>query len=400
MKSTRNDLLDIFQAALQAVSGKTVVKNELATGNYQKYSHFIAIGKAAEAMLSGIPDEQIETALLISKHGHISEQFYKNNEVICIESDHPVPKAASIDAGNTLINFLQNLDKKEAILFLISGGTSALVEVLQDGWNLKQLQELTDYLLANAYSIDEINAVRRRLSKIKGGGLWSSVGDREVSCLMISDVPSDDPAVIGSGLLFPAKENELPILPKQWSEKLREYSSNKTPDNFNWKIIASLEDAKKAVAVKAQELGYQIKIMPDFLQGDASDEAKNCIKALEENKNTLCIWGGETTVNLPGNAGKGGRNQHLALSAAIKIDGLDNIHLLAAGTDGSDGMTTATGAIVDGSTVQKGEQQNLNAVDYLLRADSNHFFSKTESLITTGATGTNVMDLIIGIYHQ
>jgi hydroxypyruvate reductase len=278
-----------------------------------------------------------------------------------------------------------------------------LVEVLQDGWDLAQLQALTDYLLANAYSIDEINAVRRRLSKIKGGGLWRYVGERPVACLMISDVPDDDPAIIGSGLLFPVHERPLPTLPrtpKEWSEKLENYSPNKVPESFSWKIIACLEDAKKAAAEKADSLNYQVKIMPDFLQGDASAEAKNCVNVLKENRNVVCIWGGETTVKLPENAGQGGRNQHLALSAAIEIEGLNAIHLLAAGTDGSDGMTTATGAIIDGLTVQQGAQQNLNAVAYLKKADSNSFFKVTNNLITTGATGTNVMDLVIGIYHQ
>jgi len=400
MKNTRNDLLVMFQAGLDTVSGETVVKNELATGKYDDYSHFVAIGKAAEAMLSGVPSKQIKSALLISKHGHITEQYSKNNKIESIESDHPVPKTASIEAGQSLINYLENLPIKEPVLFLISGGTSALVEVLQEGWDLKQLQGLTDYLLANAYSIDEINAVRRRLSKIKGGGLWRFIGGHSVACLMISDVPDDDPAVIGSGLLFPGKEKPLPKLPKEWSEKLGEYSPNKAPKDFSWKIIACLEDAKKAVAIKAQSLGYQVKVIPDFLQGNASDVAKSCVKDLGDNKNTVCIWGGETTVKLPENAGKGGRNQHLALSAAIEMKGKNDIHLLAAGTDGSDGMTTATGAIVDGLTVQHGEQQDLNAFDYLKKADSNYFLKVTDSLITSGATGTNVMDLVIGIFHQ
>lgn len=400
MDNTRNDLLTIFQAALNAVAGKTAVERELLNNNYKRFSYFVAIGKAAEAMLSGVPDKQIKSALLISKHDHISEESYSNTKITCIESDHPIPKIASIDAGSSLIEYLENLPKKEPILLLISGGTSSLVEVLQDGWDLNQLQVLTDYLLANAYSINDINAVRRQLSKIKGGGLWSYLDDRDVSCLMISDVPDDDPAIIGSGLLFASKEKSPPKLPKEWADKLIDNTPTKTPENFNWKIIACLEDAKNAAAVKAQSLGYQVKTYPDFLKGNASDEAKTCIKILQDNKNKLCIWGGETMVNLPENAGKGGRNQHLALSAAIAIQDQDNIHLLAAGTDGSDGMTTATGAIVDNLTVEQGKQKDLNATDYLLNADSNSYFKATDGLITTGATGTNVMDLVIGICHQ
>ena len=400
MKNTRKNLLDIFQAGLNAVAGETVVKKALATGEYKKYSHFVAIGKAAESMLSGVPANQIGSALLISKHAHISEQFYHNDKVTCIESDHPIPKSSSIKAGNTLIKYLKNLPEKEPVLFLISGGTSALVEVLEDGWDLAQLQKITDYLLANAYSIDEINAVRRRLSKIKGGGLWAYTGEHPIACLMISDVPDDDPAVIGSGLLFPIKEDSLPKISSEWADELGEPKQVEVPDNFKWKIIASLDHAKEAAKIKAQELGYQVKVMPEFLKSEAETSAKDCVAILQENKNILCIWGGETTVKLPKNSGKGGRNQHLALAAAIAMQGHENTCLLSAGTDGSDGLTTATGAMVDGLTVQCGKQENMNALEYLNNADSNSFFKVTDSLITTGATGTNVMDLVIGIHNQ
>ncbi len=400
MKSPRKDLIAMFRAGLDVVAGETVVRKELATGKYTEYSHFIAIGKAAEAMLSGVPEDQISSALLISKHGHISGQLSNNNKVICVESDHPIPQLPSIEAGNTLIKYLENLQEKESVLFLISGGTSALVEVLEEGWDLTQLQELTDYLLENAYSIDEMNAVRRRLSKIKGGGLWRYMGERSVACLMISDVPDDDPGVIGSGLLFPVDENKLPELPKEWSEKLKGLTQSNVPDSFNWKIIACLDQAKEAVKTKAQAFDYQVKVIPVFLDGDAEAAAKECIDTLRKHKNTLCIWGGETTVKLPKKYGKGGRNQHLALAAALEMNGMESICLLSAGTDGSDGLTTATGAIVDGLTVQRGKPKNMKASDYLKKADSNSFFKVTDSLITTGATGTNVMDLVIGIYFQ
>ena len=118
------------------------------------------------------------------------------------------------------MDYLRELPEGEPCLFLISGGASALVEVLNEGWDLSQLQELTDYLLANADPIDQINSIRRRLSAIKGGGLWRTLNDRPVSCLMISDVPDDDPAIIGSGLLFPTDDKMLPDLPEKWRKKL------------------------------------------------------------------------------------------------------------------------------------------------------------------------------------
>ncbi len=376
MQATRQHLLCIFEAALQAVNGKSVVEDAFKTDmhNFQEF-HVVAIGKAADAMLQGVPGQNIKSGLIISKHGHISKILQQDSRLVCIESDHPIPGKASIKAGQALLDYLSQLPQKAPCLFLISGGTSALVEVLQEGYKLTDLQEMNHYLLANDYSIDEINNKRRQLSRIKGGGLWDYLGNRDVYCLMISDVADDDPAIIGSGLLFPVPENR----------------------NLVWTIIASLNDAKQAATKKARELGYKVVVVSEFLNGNAEYVAKECVATLNNNPGTLFIWGGETTVTLPETPGKGGRNQHLALAAAIEMDGLNDCVLLAAGTDGSDGNTFATGAIVDALSVRKAKLKSWQATDYLQKADSNTFFSQTGELLITGATGTNVMDLIIAI---
>ncbi len=401
MKKQREDLLDFFQAALLAVNGQVVVKKEIEESIYPDEFHVVAIGKAADSMCQGIPTERIKTALVISKHGHIREKLKHDSRIICIESDHPVPQKNSIEAGKALLGFLRQLPKSEPCVFLISGGASALVEVLEEGWDLPQLQELTDYLLANAYPINEINAVRQRLSKIKGGGLWPYIGKRRVYCLIISDVPDDNPEFIGSGLLFPPKETLEVNLPEKWQKKLKPFDGAECfvehQKDFHWKIIASLAIAKQAAAEKAKQLGYKINIIPDFLESEASKVAVDCVTIMNDEPNTLFIWGGETTVLLPENAGMGGRNQHLALAAAIEMEDKSDSVLLAAGTDGTDGLTTATGAIVDNQTVERGVNQDLKAADYLKRADSHSFFQQTDGLIVTGATGTNVMDLVLGI---
>ena len=401
MKKPCEDLLDIFQVALLSVNGHAVVKKELEEFIYPDEFHVIAIGKAADSMCQGIPTERIKTALVISKHGHFTEKLQQDSRIICIESDHPVPKKNSVYAGKALLQFLKGLPENEPCLFLISGGASALVEVLEDDWSLQQLQALTDYLLANAYPINEINAIRQRLSKIKGGGLWSYIGKRSVYCLIISDVPDDNPEFIGSGLLFPSKQNTVVKLPEKWQSKFKPFSNEvhfvEGREDFHWKIIASLAIAKEAAAIRAKELAYQIRIVPEFLQSEASKAAIDCVTLMNKELNTLFIWGGETTVYLPKNAGMGGRNQHLALAAAIEMKEGNDSALLAAGTDGTDGLTTATGAIVDNQTVKRGVNQGLKAADYLKRADSHSFFQKTDGLIVTGATGTNVMDLVLGI---
>ena len=399
MSKTRNDLLAIFQAGLDAVAGKTVVSEEIRKNKYPEKFHVVAIGKAADAMLQGVPESQIISGLLISKHGHILHP-QQSAKIKSIESDHPIPKKASLEAGQALIDYLQNLPKSEPCLFLISGGTSSLVEVVKSGWSLPELTELTDYLLANAYPINEINAVRKQLSKIKGGGLWDYLGEREVHCLMISDVPNDNPEDIGSGLLFSStQQTALPKLPTKWQNKIKPSQQKPPPKNFNWKIIASLEKAKEASALCAKELGYKVRVIPEFMEGEASSVAKDCLQTIKKTPNTLFIWGGETTVHLPKNVGKGGRNQHLALAGALAMLGDKNYYFLSAGTDGTDGMTTATGALVDNHTIRKGKELGLDAMQFLHKADSNTFFTKTDELIVTGATGTNVMDLVIGIYQ-
>jgi len=378
MKSTRQHLLDIFQAGVAAVSGGAVVKKALASADYPGAYHVVAIGKAADAMLQGVPKDSLISGLLISKQGHICKQSWLDSRLLCMEGDHPIPGKASLHAGQKLIEYSADLPKNEACLFLLSGGTSALVEVLREGYDLAALQSLNNDLLARDVSIHHINKARRKISRIKGGGLWRYLNKTTpVHALMISDVADNDPAVIGSGLLFPFGQHPL-----------------------NWKIIASLEDAKRSAAEKARELGYQVKILPEFLHGDAEQAAKKCVTSLKNNPGSLMIWGGETTMTLPGKPGKGGRNQHLALTAAIEIDGLKNCTLLAAGTDGSDGNTPATGAIVDGLTVSQAKKNGLQASDYLQNADSNTLFTQTGELIITGATGTNVMDLVMGIYFD
>ena len=397
MNKTKSDLLSIFQQAITAVAGKQVVAQEFSRNKYTDKYHVVAIGKAADAMVLGLPDDKVINGIVISKHGHISEQLQQDTRFICIESDHPMPKQASILAGEALLDYLTALPKNAPCLFLISGGTSALVEVLQDGWTLADLTDLTNYLLANDFSIAEINAVRRKISKIKGGGLWHYLGDRPVTCLMISDVPNDNPVDIGSGLLFPDTESSLPQLPSEWSSRINPVHQINLAPGFDWKIIASLSDAKQAAAHQAKKLGYSVRVIAKFVNGKAVDTAQQCVDYVMNNPHVLYIWGGETTVTLPSKPGKGGRNQHLALAAAIQMDNTQNCYLLAAGTDGTDGLSSATGALVDSDTVMKGKNLGLDASEYLEKADSNSFFQATDELIMTGATGTNVMDLVLAI---
>jgi hydroxypyruvate reductase len=188
----------------------------------------------------------------------------------------------------------------------------------------------------------------------------------------MSDVPGDDPAVIGSGLLFPA-----------------------TSDTFTWEIVASNRQLLAALAATATAT-MAVNVMPEFLEGDTEVVAQRCIAHLRHSAPGIYVWGAETTLQLPLNPGYGGRNQHFALAAALCLQPEEDIFLMAVGTDGTDGVTADTGALVDSGTVQRGNTQNLDAVACLQTADAGTFLAASGDLIHTGPTGTNVMDVIIG----
>jgi hydroxypyruvate reductase len=428
MKKHRKNLLNIYANALAAVEGTQAVRTYLTTLLADQTSplktnekvHAIAIGKAAEAMLQGLlkNDElHVIDALLVSKKGHISTHCQNNPAICCIEADHPVPSDASLQAGNALLDYIAKLPTTATCIVLLSGGTSSLVEVLDEAWTLAELQALTQWMLNNALSIDVINTLRSRISLIKGGGLWhyfspSSLSKQKLFCLLISDVPSDDKRIIGSGLLFPASteksaENRtntqlLRSLPTKWRRKLTKPRPLQAPCFFSSTIIAHNRQAQQAAVSKAQQLGYQVICDMTVLEGDAITIAKQCVKTLRKNRGIVFIWGAETTVHLPAVAGKGGRNQHVALAAAIEMDKHNDIQmlLLAAGTDGTDGTTNDAGGIVDKYTVSQGHDQGLNAIISLKTANANPFLKASNTLITTGVTGTNVMDLIIGYAYE
>jgi hydroxypyruvate reductase len=409
MEKQRKDLLAIYQAAIGAVAGDQVVEQHLRTKykHDHKPCHVIAIGKVADAMMRGALntlEDKLLSGLVISKADTFSKQIKQHPRIHCTVGDHPIPAENSVNAGQELLHYIETLPLDADCLVLISGGTSSLVEVLAEGLSLQDLHHFNHYLLASGHDIHRINAVRKRLSSLKNGGLWQFLQTRNVSCLMISDVSGDDPAVIGSGLLFhsPPQDSLQSLLPSDLYTKLPpSQQHNKTPqnipDSFNWKIIACLDDAKQAAKHKAQSLGYFTCIMPEFMQGSADAMGQHAVAVLQDAEAELLIWGGETTVKLPENCDKGGRNQQLALSAAIALQGKSQQYVLAIATDGVDGTTQEAGALVDGRSMQRGELFGLSAIESLKSASATFFLEESGDLIYTGDTQTNVMDLLIAL---
>jgi len=318
----------------------------------------------------------IERTLIITKDDHVAPQLLALRNVEIHESAHPVPDQRSLAAGASLLKWLRELPRSVEPLFLISGGASSLVEVLEEGVTFEQLGRLNAEGLASGIPIGELNARRSKLSRIKGGGVARLLGDRPARALFISDVPSDDPAVIGSGVLGPAPDHA---------------------DRIERTIVASLDHAVDGVCVTAEKLGLDVRRPASRFDDDAARLAVRFTHELHLNAAQLCVWGGESTVQLPPNPGRGGRNQHLALAAARLLAGQSNMMLLAAGTDGTDGVTDDAGALVDSETCARLSVSGIDVDDCMRRADSGTALGASGDLIHTGPTGTNVGDLVIGL---
>lgn len=403
----RNQLLEMFRCALQRVRGDSSVAAYLSGCDLSTPVYLVAIGKAASAMAQGARrslGEKIVRGLVITKDAHLDYTLRQDSRLTCMESGHPLPDERSLQAGAQLLRFLAEVPADASILFLLSGGTSSLLEVLPAGVSLKDLQRLNGWLLGSGLDIARMNAVRKSVSMIKGGRLSGYLGPQRVLALLISDVPGDDVATIGSGLLRsrPLEEIDMRTLP-EWVADLCQRAhqgqtlSDVVAGQIEHHIVATNHDALQAVCGRARELGCPCTLHNQLLQGDAVKAGRDMAHLLRAGAAGIHVWGGETTVHLPQNPGRGGRNQSLALAAAIELQGVDDIYLLAAGSDGSDGPGEDAGALVDGATITRGRLQGLDAEMSLSAADAGTFLEASGDLVYTGPTGTNVMDIVIGL---
>ncbi len=378
----RGLLLTLLQTALARVSGRASVRAALTlAGDAAPAAAAVwiaAVGKAAAAMALGAHDAlggAVRHTLVITREGHAAPELFARGEVEFLESAHPVPDERSLAAGARLLRWVEELPPAAVPLFLISGGASSLVEVLAPGASLDELLRLNVQGLAAGIPIGELNARRRSVSRIKGGGLAARLGKRAARALFISDVPGNDPAVIGSGLMGAAPGG----------------------DQVQRTIIASADEAVAAVAAEAQRRGLIVHAGAERFEGSAAWLAARFAHELRLLPAEVFVWGGESTVQLPPAPGRGGRNQHLALSVAKLIAGEPDLLLLAAGTDGTDGVTEDAGALVDSDTCARLALAGVDADESLRRADSGTALAASGDLVHTGPTGTNVGDIVIGL---
>jgi glycerate 2-kinase len=384
----RELLLNLLQAALARVDGRRCVREALkdvgagAALESQGPVWLAAVGKAAPAMALGAYDAlggRIAESLIITREGHTPPELLAIRGVEVVAGAHPVPDERSLAAGERLLKWVEALPREAQPLFLVSGGASSLVEVLKPPTTLADLESFTARELGAGTAIGELNAKRIALSRIKGGRLTARLAGRAARALYLSDVPGDDANVIGSGILGLASEGE---------------------DRVERKVVASIERAVEGAAAAARTRGLSVHAPGRRFDDDALRLAARFAHELRLSPCQVCVWGGESTVQLPASPGKGGRNQHLALAAAKLIAGNADLLLLAAGTDGTDGVTEDAGALVDADSCARVAVDGLDVDDCLARADSGTALAASGDLVHLGPTGTNVGDLVIGLKLQ
>lgn len=372
----------------------------------------LGFGKATEAMSIALLDvlaSYPSRGLLIPKQTFPSPA----SGFTILPGGHPVPTEASLLAGNAAFDLASSLTERDLLICLISGGGSALMTSPQYGLHLADLQTLTKLLLACGARVDEINTLRRHLDRVKGGGIAKSANGARIVSLILSDVVGNPLEAIASGPTSPdpsTREDALNILKKydllgkvpvailKVLENSPETPKSNNPifERVQNVLVGSNSLAALAGLEMAKSLGFQTRFLGDTWQGEACEVAKElCGHFNLEYERPFClIAGGETTVTLRGH-GKGGRNQELALAAAIEMNGLENAMLITLATDGEDGLTDAAGAVVTGETCPRGERLEINAQASLSQNDAYSYFKKLGELLQPGPTGTNVNDLVI-----
>ena len=404
---SRRLLLDALHAALDATGGRESVRRRLAAERDLAPRMAFAVGKAASAMMAGAFDAfgpGIERALVITKHGHAGDVLDAGCPVDVVESSHPVPDESCLAAGRALVDFVDGVPAGADVLALLSGGASALVEVLPEGFDASDLARVNAWLLAAGHPIGAVNRVRKRISRIKGGRLAGRLATHRMLNLVISDVPGDDPKVIGSGLLVAHSDDDIAIDDLDLPPWLVEMGRRAPPlpgegasARVRTEVVARPADARAAVAETLRAADLDVVEHPKLLEGDAPEAGRRIGRAIVHEKPMAHVWASETTVTLPPVPGRGGRCQSLALAAALEMRDGAHACVLAAGTDGTDGPGEDAGAIVDAETVARGLAAGLDPERCLRAADAGTFLEASGDLLHTGPTGTNVMDLVVAL---
>ena len=404
--SLRNDAKKIYEYAISESLPDAAVEKALSRlPEVSGRVVLVAIGKAAwqmAAKASLIVGDKIDSGVVITKYEHSKGKIDK---LEIYEAAHPVPDENGIVATRRALELTQDLSENDLVIFLVSGGGSALFEDVE--CTLDELRDITTQLLRCGASIGEINTVRKHLSNVKGGRFAAHVAPARVFAVVLSDVLGNSLDMIASGPAAPDSTtvDDVNEIIKKYgltvSEKLKVLLGRETPKsvvNAEHEISGSVSELCASAATMARKLGYDTMILTDELTAEAG-EVGSFLGSLaryhsDSKKDIAFVVGGETVVHLKGK-GLGGRNQEIALSAAEKISGVNNVCVFSVGSDGTDGPTDAAGGYADGRTKKIIEEQGKTLESYLSDNDSYHALSLSDGLIFTGATGTNVNDVAV-----
>ncbi len=406
-KTLREHADKIISSAILAVQPDSAVKRALSGKDFQGRVLLVAAGKAAWSMAKAASDflrDRIEAGVVITKYDHVMGPIAN---FTCFEAGHPVPDENSFKGTQAALDLVSGLTEKDTVLFLLSGGGSALFE--KPFVTGEELQDITGQLLASGADIVEINTIRKRLSQVKGGRFAQICAPATVEAVILSDILGDPLDMIASGPACPdssTAEDAERIAAKyslKLSDRARQLLKVETPkelDNVNTHINGSVRELCAASAKVCKELGYRPILLTDRLCCQAKEAGSFLASILKTHENSgeslAFIAGGETVVKLTGH-GKGGRNQEIALSAAEGIRGMRGAAVFSVGSDGTDGPTDAAGGYADGDTCSELASFGIRIDDVLKENDAYHALQKTGGLVVTGPTGTNVNDVAVAL---
>ena len=406
-QTLRNHADEIVREAIAAVQPDAAVQRALKGMEFEGRVLLVAAGKAAWQMAKAASDclgDRIENGVVVTKYDHVMGPIAN---FTCFEAGHPVPDENSFRGTQAALDLVADLTEKDTVLFLLSGGGSALFEKpLVTG---EELQDITGQLLACGADIVEINTIRKRLSAVKGGRFAQLCWPARVEAVVLSDILGDPLDMIASGPACPDSstaedarriEKKYGLKMSDAARKLLDVETPKKLENVRTQINGSVRELCAAAAKVCDRLGYDPMLLTDQLCCQAREAGSFLASILKTHagsgRSLAFIAGGETVVRLTGH-GLGGRNQEIALSAAAGISGMKNAAVFSVGSDGTDGPTDAAGGYADGDTCAALAEAGLQIDDVLRENDAYHALQKTGGLIITGPTGTNVNDVAVAL---
>jgi glycerate 2-kinase len=403
-------LIRLYMAGVERCKAASLLPDALPKDEPRGRTIVLGAGKAAGEMAltaSGNLRGSV-TGCVATRYGHLPKGRPESIEIL--EAGHPLPDHGSVAAGERILDLARSTTQHDRIVFLFSGGGSALLCLPASGVSLQEKISITDHLIRSGAPISDINEVRSRLSRIKGGRLAAASGTTDLHTFLISDVVGDDPAAVATGPTVPRESSprralqildsaKVPVTEHVRRAILANANASCPPHPIH--MLASNGDALAAVASMAESEGWRPMILP-ALEGIASevgrDHASVVASCSSRRERVAIISGGELTVQVQNSAGRGGPNQEYAAALCVALEGMNHVEAIACDSDGIDGSCDAAGAYICSSSLQRARQAGLDFKAAIAHNDTYRLFDALGDLIITGPTRTNVNDIRIILF--